>query len=257
MNVESEFVESDSDFYDLEYYLGLEARYVSGAIESRTRNIIAACGDISGARMLDLGCGGGFMAQAFSERGAIATGIDYAKAGIRFGNQRYPDLDLRVGSAYDLTSIFEPKTFDVVTLLDVIEHMGDHDKLLANIRYVLKDSGRLVISTDEDDGVWERFPWNRIFSASNRFSRDGRAGRQIDRIEARRANKRRYHDSHINSIGMADLKALLHDKGFKVVGERVYPMVGVPARDLVLRLLPQRWRGNHQCIVAMKAPADA
>jgi ubiquinone/menaquinone biosynthesis C-methylase UbiE len=197
------------------------------------------------------------MAKAFSEQGAVVTGIDYARAGIRFGNQRYPDLDLRVGSAYELTSIFEPKTFDVVTLLDVIEHMSDHAALLANIRSVLKDSGRLVISTDEDDGVWGRFPWNRVFPASNRFSRDGRAGRQIDRIEARRANKRNYHLSHINSIGMADLKALLHDSGFKVIAERVYPMVGVLARDIVLRLMPRQWRGDHQCVVAVKALADA
>jgi 2-polyprenyl-3-methyl-5-hydroxy-6-metoxy-1,4-benzoquinol methylase len=248
----SVFQEDDSAFYDQEYFLNLEARYLSGATNSRTKNIIASCGEIAGKRVLELGCGGGFMAREFALRGAQVTGIDYAEAGIRFGKRRYPELDLRTGSAYELTSTFAAGTFDIVTLLDVIEHMSDHEKLLDNIRYVLKPGGRLIISTDEDDSIWTKGLWMRLFQASTRFSADGRAMRHINRVENRRANRPPYNLSHINSIGLHSLDKLLRRHEFNVIACCVYPMVGVPIRDSILKFFPMRWRGEHQCVSAEK-----
>ena len=197
-----------------------------------------------------MGCGGGFFAAELARRGANVSGIDYAAAGIKFANQRYPSLDLRVGSAYDLPSLFGAKCFDLVILLDVIEHMSDHDKLLDNIRHVLKPNGTLIISTDADDCIWEKKPWNWLLPAAGRFSADGRAARFISRVENSRPNRRIYQISHINSISNDDLRALLARKGFPVIAHRVYPMVGAPLRDFILRFMPETWRGEHQCIAA-------
>jgi hypothetical protein len=44
--------------------------------------------------------------------------------------------------------LFEADNLDVVTLLDVIEHMSDHEEVVDNVSYVLILSGRFVISTD-------------------------------------------------------------------------------------------------------------
>jgi SAM-dependent methyltransferase len=247
------FDEQDSDFYDQEYFLNLEARYLSGAIQSRVNNIMACIGPVAGKRILDLGCGSGYFVAELSKRGAEVTGVDYAAAGIRFGRQRFPDLDLRQASAYELQRQFEPGTFDVVVLLDVIEHMFDHERLMENICYVAKPGGRVVISTDADGCVWEREPLRRIFRSMTRFSADGRAKRLIDRIEARRPRSRRYVDSHINEISGKDLQTLLGRWGFSIVEHRYYPMVGVPIRDVPLQILPRRFRGEHQCIAAVWA----
>lgn len=248
----SAFEESNSDFYDLEYFISMEYRYLSGAHRSRYTNILKSIGQVRGLRVLDLGCGGGFFADFMAQQGADVLGMDYAEAGIRFGKDRYPELDLRVGSAYDLPDLVGEECFDVVALLDVIEHMSDHDRLMGNIRTVLKPGGKLVISTDNDDSPWLKQPYVRFYEGLHRFSEDGRAYRLIKRVEARRKAYRSYHDSHINEVGAEELRNLLARHDFSVNVHHVYPLVGVPARDVFLRLLPLPYRGDHQCIVAQK-----
>jgi SAM-dependent methyltransferase len=246
------FCEDDSDFYDPEYYLNLEWRYLSGAIRSRNQNILASIGPVEGKKCLDVGCGGGFFVNELAKRGANASGVDYAAAGVRFANKRYPHLDVRQVSAYELAKEYGSESFDLVTLLDVIEHMSDHERLIDNIHQVLKKGGRLVVSTDVDDGIWETRPWNRLLPALGRFSADSRAARLIFKVERQRPKDRNYNDSHINHISVENLQALLERKGFRVVSHRIYPMVGAPLRDYFLGMLPPAWRGDHQCVCAEK-----
>jgi ubiquinone/menaquinone biosynthesis C-methylase UbiE len=246
------FSEEDSDFYDQEYYFNLEYRYSSGAIRSRNSNVLAGIGLVEGKRVLELGCGGGFFANELTKRGAKVSGVDYAVAGINFARCRYPQLDLHVGSAYELPLLFEAESFDVVTLLDVIEHMSDHEKLVDNVRYVLKSGGRFVVSTDLVDGVWARKPWSWLLPAAGHFSADSRASRIIFRVESQRQRRRNYHASHINHVSADGLQKLLTSKGFITVDHRIYPMVGAPVRDFVLKFFPQTWRGDHQCIAVVK-----
>jgi 2-polyprenyl-3-methyl-5-hydroxy-6-metoxy-1,4-benzoquinol methylase len=82
-----------------------------------------------------------------------------------------------------LRSLFEAESFDVVTLLDVIEHMSDHmsdhEKLVDNVHSVLKVGGRFVVSTDVVDGVSARKPWSWLLPAAGHFSADSRASRLI------------------------------------------------------------------------------
>jgi len=123
------FQEENPEFYDIEYCLATEYRYFSGAHGSRIENILGITGDVSGRRSLDIGCGMGYFTHELHQRGAQVTGIDYSSASISFAKGRFPDLDLRVHSAYDLKS-FEAGSFDLVTLIDVIEHMSDSQKIL-------------------------------------------------------------------------------------------------------------------------------
>ena len=248
----SRFSEEISDFYDQEYYFNLEYRYMSGTFRSRVANVLACIGLVEGKRVLELGCGGGFFTNELAKRGAKVSGVDYALAGINFARCRYPELDLHVGSAYELPLLFEPDSFDVVTLLDVIEHMSDHEKLVDNVSYVLKTGGRFVVSTDMIDGAWDRKPWNWLLPAAGHFSADSRASRLIFRVESQRQRQRNYTDSHINNLSAVDLEKLLTSKGFITVEHRVYPMVGAPIRDLVLKFFPKTWRGDHQCIAVVK-----
>ena len=220
------FSEEDLDFYDQEYYFNLEYRYLSGAIRSRNSNVLACIGPVEGTRVLELGCGGGFFANELTKHGAKVTGLDYAVAGINFARCRYPELNVQVGSAYELPLLFETDSFDVVTLLDVIEHMSDHEKLVDNVRYVLKPGGRFVVSTDLVDGVWDRKPWSWLLPAAGRFSTDSCASRLIFRVESQRQRRRNYNDSHINHISADGLEKLLTSKGFLTVDHRVYPIVG-------------------------------
>jgi 2-polyprenyl-3-methyl-5-hydroxy-6-metoxy-1,4-benzoquinol methylase len=245
-----EFNESDGTFYDIEYFISMEYRYLSGAHGSRMRNILASIGDVRGVAVLDVGCGGGFFTNVLHEQGANVVGVDYAPHGIAFGHNRYPDVDLRVHSALELETLGENQ-FEVVTLLDVIEHISDHDRLMRGIRHVLKPNGRLIISTDADDSLWHTSAsYHRWMARLEHLSGEGRAFRLIKRVEHHRREVKNYHASHIATMTTADLFALLEKHGFTVRDQRIYPIVGVPVRDAVLRLLPRLYRGDHQCVVA-------
>jgi hypothetical protein len=69
-------------------------------------------------------------------------------------------------------------------------------------------------------------------------------------MESQRRRRRNYHDSHINHVSADGLEKLLRSNGFIIVDHCVYPMVGAPIRDIVLKFFAQS--GDHQCIAAVK-----
>ena len=74
------FDEKNSDFYDLEYFLSLEYRYLSGAHSSKIKNILKHLNrlGLKDKKILDVGCGGGFFTNKIAELGADVTGCDYS-----------------------------------------------------------------------------------------------------------------------------------------------------------------------------------
>jgi SAM-dependent methyltransferase len=248
----SSFSESDSDFYDLEYYIALEYRYFSGAHRSRISNILKTIGQIQGLRCLDIGCGGGYFTNELNKAGANVIGIDYSKHAIEFAGKRFPSLQFREMSAYGLAS-FSPKSFDLVTLIDVIEHLGDPRTVISNVYTLLKPGGRLAISTDIASPAWSRFPSNILIASTQLMSADARAMRCIAKTEQfRNSTVKDYHISHISLLSDEALFDLLASHQFRVVKHAIYPTVGVPVRDFILRAFPKSMRGDHQCIVGEK-----
>lgn len=240
------FTEENSDFYDQEYYIGLEYRYLSGAFASRVENILKILGDIKGKKILDIGCGGGYLSNEFCKRGAKeVVGMDYAAFGIHFAKERYPEIDFRIGSVEDLSS-FEDSSFDVVTFIDTIEHVSRQDEAIASIKRVLKRSGKLLVATDVDDCIWQKPVFFKLIKISHLFSKSGRAYRLIKKVEAQRRNTKNYHETHIAELSVEQLESLLMRNNFKVIKHSVYPMVGVSLRDIFLKLLPKNYRGDHQ-----------
>lgn len=245
-----QFNETDSDFYDLEYFISLEYRYFSGAHNSRIKNIFSYLKDLKGKRCLDIGCGGGFFVNDMSQKGALVTGIDYSRAGIIFAKERFPQLDFRIGSVYNL-DVFEPNTFDVITLLDVIEHISDKNKALSEIKRVLKPEGLLIITTDIKDGIWDKWKMPGIIRRTQYFSKDGRAYLMIKKVESFRRQFKNYNNSHIGLMSYQDIKNFIEKNNFQVIEHKIYPLVGVPMRDFFLKFLPEQFRGDHQCIMAI------
>ncbi len=105
--------------------------------------------DWQGKAVLDLGCAGGFMAEALVERGAIVTGIDPAGQAIEAARAHAKQGGLTIG--YDVgvgeNLPYATASFDVVVCVDVLEHVSDLSLVLSEVARVLKPGGVFLYDT--------------------------------------------------------------------------------------------------------------
>ena len=105
--------------------------------------------DWQGKAVLDLGCAGGFMAEAMTEKGAAVTGIDPASQAIDAARARARQVgqairyDVGVGEALP----YADAVFDAVVCVDVLEHVTDLDQVVREIARVLKPGGVFLYDT--------------------------------------------------------------------------------------------------------------
>ena len=105
--------------------------------------------DWAGKRVLDLGCAGGFMAEALDERGAEVTGIDPAEEAIvvarAHAEQTGRKISYDVGVGEDLP--YPDHGFDAVVCVDVLEHVQDLQQVIREIARVLRPGGLFLFDT--------------------------------------------------------------------------------------------------------------
>lgn len=99
--------------------------------------------------VLDLGCAGGFMAEALEDRGARVTGIDPAEGAIAAARAhaeqagRSITYDVGVGEALP----YDDAGFDAIVCVDVLEHVSDLTLVLAEVTRVLRPGGLFLFDT--------------------------------------------------------------------------------------------------------------
>lgn len=105
--------------------------------------------DWQGKDVLDLGCAGGFMAEALAERGAHVTGIDPASDAIDAARDHARAGKLRI--AYDVgvgeALPYDDASFDAVVCVDVLEHVADLHRVLSEIARTMRPGGLLLFDT--------------------------------------------------------------------------------------------------------------
>jgi SAM-dependent methyltransferase len=117
-------------------------------------------------RLLDVGCGDArFVADA--SRAAQTIGVDVSRRALGFARELVPDARFLASGGEALP--FRDESFDVVTLLDVIEHVPDADepRVVREAARVLRPGGYLVMSTNTDRSAREwkhyrHYPLNRF-----------------------------------------------------------------------------------------------
>jgi 2-polyprenyl-6-hydroxyphenyl methylase / 3-demethylubiquinone-9 3-methyltransferase len=111
---------------------------------------VASRVSLSGKRVLDIGCGGGLLSEALAGTGAQVTAIDLGAELIAVADaharQSGVAVDYRVISAEDLAAQ-QPGSFDVITCMEMLEHVPDPGSILAACRALLKPGGQLFLST--------------------------------------------------------------------------------------------------------------
>lgn len=105
--------------------------------------------DWSKKKVLDLGCGGGFMAELLAKRGAQVVGVDPSEPLLGVARSHASEqglcIDYRVGTGEALP--IENESVDVVVCVDVLEHVTDVDQVLKEVRRVLKPGGLFFYDT--------------------------------------------------------------------------------------------------------------
>jgi 2-polyprenyl-6-hydroxyphenyl methylase / 3-demethylubiquinone-9 3-methyltransferase len=111
---------------------------------------VAARVELAGARVLDVGCGGGLLSEALARQGADVTALDLApelvKVARLHGLESGVKVDYRVQAVEELAAE-QPGSFDAVTCMEMLEHVPDPVAIVAACARLLKPGGRLFLST--------------------------------------------------------------------------------------------------------------
>ena len=97
-------------------------------------------------RILDAGCGNGFIAAALAREGHDVVGVDASEDGIRIAKAAHPGVEFHVRSVYDDLSDVA-SGMDVVVSSEVIEHLYSPQRFLVNVGLTLRSGGSIVLTT--------------------------------------------------------------------------------------------------------------
>jgi len=187
-----------------------------------------------GKRVLDVGCGNGYVLSRFAREGAEVCGIDLTETAVGLSRQRFALGGLSgrfvVGSAEELP--FGTASFDCVTSMGVLHHTPDTARAVAEVHRVLKPGGRLIVMFyHRDSAVYRRLQL-----------RARRTGRPLQDFV-----------NEVDGVGNPkgdvysrdELRALLHD--FTDLELSVGMLQGIPIRGhrfppkVLLRPFASRW----------------
>ncbi|PPT42429.1 MULTISPECIES: bifunctional 2-polyprenyl-6-hydroxyphenol methylase/3-demethylubiquinol 3-O-methyltransferase UbiG [Xanthomonas] len=105
---------------------------------------------LAGARVLDVGCGGGLLSESMARLGAQVTAIDLAPELVKVARlhslESGAQVDYRVQSVEDLAAE-QPGSFDAVTCMEMLEHVPDPTAIIRACASLLKPGGKLFLST--------------------------------------------------------------------------------------------------------------
>jgi 2-polyprenyl-6-hydroxyphenyl methylase/3-demethylubiquinone-9 3-methyltransferase len=138
-SIASRWWDPQSEFKPLHEINPLRVDY----IEQRT-------GTLAGKKVLDIGCGGGILSEAMAHKGAIVTGIDMGEMALKVAKMHLHESELKIDYQMITAEQFaqqNPGEFDIVTCLEMLEHVPDPASIVAAAAILLKPGGQLFFST--------------------------------------------------------------------------------------------------------------
>lgn len=119
--------------------------------------VLDLLGDVTGCRVLDIGCGSGLYAEELARRGARVVAFDSSAELVRHARQRVGSAaDIRVHDAQRPLVWLADASFDQAIMALVLHHLDDPVAALREAHRVLGPSGRLVVSTVHPTADWRQ-----------------------------------------------------------------------------------------------------
>jgi SAM-dependent methyltransferase len=228
----------EPDVYTDDYYLtnchGYEDFVVSHGRKVGPRFIkaLSLAGDLRGKRVLDVGCGRGELVIQSAMRGADAWGIDYAQAAIDIAARALLTIEPAIREhthvePMDVKALrFQDGFFDVVFMMDVVEHLYPHElaRAFEELHRTIRPGGHLVMHTSPnktfESVVYPNYS-RRINQAARALARLFRYGDGLFNQTMLPTGREFPHDTferqmHINEQSAPKLKAEVERHGFAV-----------------------------------------
>ena len=112
--------------------------------------LVEFAGDVTGKKLLDLGCGEGYFSRQMAEQGASVIGIDLSPNQLKFARERESEqplgIEYREVNATEIAEEFGEESFDVVTACMSLMDMPEPDRVINAAAKVLRPGGRFVFS---------------------------------------------------------------------------------------------------------------
>lgn len=108
------------------------------------------CGDLNQKLVLDVGCGGGILSESLAKLGATVTGLDMADESLKVAELHAQQNNLSILYKKQTIEAFaseQPAQYDVITCMELLEHVPDPALIVNACAKLLKPTGKLFLST--------------------------------------------------------------------------------------------------------------
>ncbi len=105
---------------------------------------------LEGKKVLDVGCGGGILSESMATRGARVTGIDMGEKPLAVAKLHLKESGLEVDyrqTTAEALAIEEPESFDIITCMEMVEHVPDPASVINACSRLVRPGGELFFST--------------------------------------------------------------------------------------------------------------
>ena len=148
-SLSSEWWNPNGKFRSMHAFNRTRRTYIENKIAQKFNRDLAGVRTFEGLRILDVGCGGGLMAEPLAALGAEVVGVDAAIRNITIATQHAEQNNVKLHYRHGTleTSVKAEEQFDVILNLEVIEHVPNPGKLVQNCVKLLSSGGLLFVAT--------------------------------------------------------------------------------------------------------------